>query len=362
MPKSGAILPLLLCCLASGLEAQEPEVWPDPARPVEPASRPAPAPRGSSPAPRSRVLPRRSLENKVDPPAPFDLPRTPRKDSADPRPSSSPGSRKESPGRLKPGKGLRARLGGKPAPALLPPAAPSGIGPSEDPQVESGREGDALDEVLGRIGGFAAWRALGRLRIRRDLSGLDESGKEIFTKRFVHEAVLQGTDGGDRIDWDERLSFGKNGGRTWARTSGVDRPDLEKTLGPEVEVWGLLLRFPFGFRDRSRFQVQAGETVRLMGRDFSRIRVLSRRGGLGKVFGPDPRRKVETADRYDLYLDPETGLPLLLEMERRGLRRRILFGDWREVRPGGPRLPFERTILGEDGETPSLVIRWRALR
>ena len=84
--------------------------------------------------------------------------------------------------------------------------------------------------------------------------------------------------------------------------------------------------------------------------------------GFSKAYlaGPQMMGKgtASSEKHYDLFLDPKDLLPLFMEMQRNGGQRRIQMGKYKAPFAGGPRLPHERTLLAEDGETPSLEIRW----
>ena len=224
---------------------------------------------------------------------------------------------------------------------------------------------DPIAALLMRIGGMEAWLRVGELQVHYLLTGFNGRGEELFSKRVEHRANLDPANPQDEVVWFREnsrggLRYGRNGTRVWVRTSGVDRPDLEKRMEPEVERWGELLRFPFHFADRRKYSIGREERVRLLGKVFRRIRLFPRKalqGGKVGPVGPIPKEIQERKDWIDLYLDPETKLPLLMEMKVDGRRRRVTLGDWRKIPGASVRIPFERTFLDEDGETPALKVK-----
>ena len=224
---------------------------------------------------------------------------------------------------------------------------------------------DPIASLLMRLGGMEAWLRMGELHVSYLLKGYNGRGDELFSKRIEHRANLDPSNPQDEIVWFQDTSkgglrYGRGGSRVWVRTSGVDRPDLEKKMGPEVERWGELLRFPFNFADRTKYSLGREERVRLLGKAFRRIRLFPRKHlPKGKVVpvGPLPQELQDSKNWIDLYLDPTTKLPLLMEMKVEGHRRRITLGDWRKIPGSSVRIPFERTFLDEDGENQSLRVK-----
>ncbi len=259
-------------------------------------------------------------------------------------------------------KGLREGLRGTKTENA--PSQPSyhGRGPSDLSAELSGEDSDALDRLLARLGGARAFFAMKKVTLKRKIEAFDGRGEGLFEHRFEQEAVLDRALRADAIQWTKDLSYGHKGGRPWARSAGVDRPDLETRAGAEAEFWGLLLRFPFGLRDRSRYIVQAEERVIVLGTAYKRIRVLEREERPGVGYGPHAVDRKRRDSGCDIYLDPLSGLPILLEIRKKGGRkRRVLFEDYRKVGTQGLKLPFGRTLLAENGESPSLRIRWERL-
>jgi hypothetical protein len=224
---------------------------------------------------------------------------------------------------------------------------------------------DPIAALLMRIGGMEAWVRIGELQVTYLLKGYNGRGKELFSKRIEHRAQLDPSNPQDEIVWFQDasnggLKYGRNGARVWVRTSGVDRPDLEKQMGPEVDRWGEFLRFPFNFADRTKYSLGREERVLLLGKPFQKIRLFPQ-GKMAKSqvvpVGPLPKVLRDSKNWIDLYLDPETKLPLLMEMKVAGHRRRITLGQWRKIPGSSIQIPFERTFLDEDGETQSLRVQ-----
>ncbi len=224
---------------------------------------------------------------------------------------------------------------------------------------------DPIASLLMRLGGMEAWLRIGELQVGYLLKGYNGRGEELFTKKIEHRANLDPSNPQDEIVWFQDTSkgglrYGRNGARVWVRTSGVDRPDLEKQMGPEVERWGELLRFPFNLADRTKYSLGREERVRLLGKAFQRIRLYPRnqlpKGQIVPV-GPLRPELQDPNNWIDLYLDPSTKLPILMEMKVDGHRRRITLGDWHKIPGSSVRIPFERTFLDEDGETQALRVK-----
>jgi hypothetical protein len=233
----------------------------------------------------------------------------------------------------------------------------SSKGPMQEDLIQSGSGKDMLDRVLERLGGMKAYRALDGIAVQRNLKANDVKGKLLFSHRFWHWARLSGTAPADEIQWTENFRYGRRGGRVWARSSDVDRPDLEEGVRSEVLSWSFLLRFPYNLRDRDLYHVLPEEKVILLGQTFLRMRVLDRSGDRRKHRG-DPLAASATKDWVDLYLDPKELLPLFVEFHRDGKTRRVHLDQYKPVIKDGPLVPHRRTVLGEDGETPSLEITW----
>ena len=251
----------------------------------------------------------------------------------------------------------RLRTDAQEKPSESGPGLRSGRGPMQEDQDRSGSAGDLLDRVLDRLGGRKAWLALGAIAVQRNLKANDVKGKLLFAHRFWHWARLSGTVPADEIQWSDSFRYGRRGGRVWARSSDVDRPDLEESIRGEVQTWGFLLRFPFNLRNRDRYRVLPEEKVMLLGQSFLRLRVLDR-AGESTESGGDPLSSKKIRNAVDLYLDPEELLPLFVEFRRDGRTRRIHLDQYKPIVEGGPLVAHRRTVLGEDGETPSLEITW----
>ena len=217
---------------------------------------------------------------------------------------------------------------------------------------------DFLDRVLDKLGGYASFQAMRAFEVQRSLTAVNEEGRELFSHEFWHKVELSRTMPIDEILWSPGFRFGRRGARAWARFAGVDRPDLTERSREETLGWSLLARFPFCFRDRARFRVLPEEKVHFMGRSLIRLRIVERAGDKRSPGALNGRATRRVERHYDLYLDPKDLLPLFMEMQRNGGQRRIHMGRYKSPFAGAPRLPHERTILAEDGETPSLEIRW----
>lgn len=255
--------------------------------------------------------------------------------------------------------GIRERLdAGKPTkPSESPARLRSAKGPMQEDQVGGGTREDLLDRVLERLGGVKAWQTMDAIAVQRSLKANDVKGKLLFSHRFWHWALLSNTSPADEIQWNESFRYGRRGGRVWARSSDVDRPDLEEGIRNEVLTWGFLLRFPYNLRQRDRYRVLPEEKVILLGQTFLRMRVLDRTGERRKREG-EPLSTPAKKDWVDLYLDPKELLPLFVEFHRDGQVRRVHLDHYKPVIKDGPLVPHRRTVLGEDGETPSLEITW----
>lgn len=227
------------------------------------------------------------------------------------------------------------------------------------PEAQPAATRDALDRIVDRLGGIESWYALGDIAIERDVTALDARGQALFEHRFVHRSRTGFGPARDTIEWSNALQFGRQGGRAWARSGGgIERPDLEARAMDETARWTTLLHFPFSLRDRQKYAVEGEKDVLLHGRKLQRVRVVV--PGPTLQVGPTAPTEAVRQERWDLFVDPNSGLPIVAEHYRPGVgTRRILLGQWRRVGGDGLRLPFERTILGEDGESPRLLIRLR---
>ncbi len=219
---------------------------------------------------------------------------------------------------------------------------------------------DALDDVLDRLGGFASWYALGDLRVDHRLTALDERGQALFEQDIQHESRTGFGARRDSLSFEDGLQMGRGTGRVWVRTGGIERPDLEARARHEVAAWALLLHFPFSLRDAERFVVEPKREVMLLGRRLEQI-VVAVRDDEALTVGPLPGAAAAKRERWELYVDPKSGLPILAEHVVPSVgRRRILFAKWQVVEGSRVTLPFERTLLAEDGQTPRLLVRLRS--
>ncbi|MCB9891650.1 MAG: hypothetical protein H6832_12655 [Planctomycetes bacterium] len=216
---------------------------------------------------------------------------------------------------------------------------------------------DVLDDVLDRLGGFAAWYALGDVRVTHRMTALDERGQTLFEQELVHDSRTGTGSSRDSLAWESGLQMGRSGGRVWARSGGIERPDLEARARHEVEEWAMLLHFPFSLRDRDRFVVEPGREVMLLGRRLQKFTVAVRDEQVLAV-GPIAKDRSRARERWDLYVDPGSGLPLMAEHVVPNMgSRRFLLGKWQSLAGGRVSLPMEKTLLAADGETPRLLIR-----
>ena len=353
----------LLVGLVCPLPAQEPEVFPDagPKNGLRSTKK-----IGSRAAAESLELP--SVQKPASRPASKgptqDSGKAPRSGAQRPKPDTTtraardPRQGAKTPAESKPAKPGDSEQGSSGSKTSRPAAselrsssmrAPMGRGPA---QPQAGK--DALVELLADLGGRFSLVRLGEITVDRELIAYAGDGSELFRHRFSHRARLDSPS--DEIQWSQILHFGRGGSRrAWARTAGIDRPDLEARARSEVAVWAMLARYPFSLADRNKYYVARSEDVTLRGRSLKRVR-LRERDGRSEVVGPRPVD--ESGDRIDVYIDPRTQLPFLVELDRPGVgRRRIGFSDWRRVH-NGPLLPHERVFYGEDGESRALVVRW----
>ncbi|MCA8968772.1 MAG: hypothetical protein KDC95_03280 [Planctomycetes bacterium] len=234
------------------------------------------------------------------------------------------------------------------------------VSPPERRSESAAPARDVLDDVLDRLGGFAAWYALGDVRVTHRMTALDERGQTLFEQELAHDSRTGTGSSRDSLAWESGLQMGRSGGRIWARSGGIERPDLEARARHEVEEWAMLLHFPFSLRDRSRFVVESGREVMLLGRRLQKFTVAVR-DEQALAVGPISEDRSRARERWDLYVDPGSGLPLMAEhvVPHVGSRR-FLLGKWQPLAGGRVSLPMEKTLLAADGETPRLLIRMLA--
>jgi hypothetical protein len=366
MPTHPAALACACLVLAAFAVAQEPELLPERGRSrikVDPAPRPAqPVQPNRSERPQPRVIP--------------NAPPTPRR-----APQSSPSPTAASPGRSSPAQPPRGVVETPVDEMLLRTEKPkvpdlrSKMGRRSTEEAERDearakapiagssalRERDALDRLMDRVGGRNRFESLGRLQIEARVEGVDLLGDRVFQREFSHVFDPQRARS-DQIEWSETESVGRSGSRVWSRSAGVLRPEQESRARAELETLGLLARFPFAFADRARFELVSEQRVLLVGRSYVRLRLRDRTSRPQGSFGPIVPEPGESSRHYDIYLDATEGRPLLLEIQDRDRRLRVLFESFREIRQSGVLVPMERILLGSDLESPRARIRWDRIK
>ncbi|PIE22415.1 MAG: hypothetical protein CSA62_12430 [Planctomycetota bacterium] len=220
------------------------------------------------------------------------------------------------------------------------------------------RERDAIDRLLDRMGGRSRFEALGKIRVLRLFRGIDRHGERVFEHQFHHVLDVRRARS-DTVEWTLGDSYGRSGRRNWARSAGLERPDREKQAKELLEVWGLLARFPFVFGDRTRFELESEQRVVLLGRSYIRLRLRERSGDISRLIGPRVPALRPKERRFDIYLEAEMGLPLLLEIRDGARRMRVLFEDFRRLPGSSVTLPMGRILLGADMESPRATVKWK---
>ncbi len=180
---------------------------------------------------------------------------------------------------------------------------------------------------------------------------LTDDGRELGLLKVQHRMDLQG-DRRDRLMFESDLVYGRDGRTVFVEMHGNARPSRVSDARDELEILGLLARFPWCFADTDRFLVEDPEEVRYRGRELTyKIHVESRvaAGELGSA------RKPERPDVYEIYCD-ESMLPFRMAytLAAAGSERVVQFSDYRNY-GRGTRIPALRQFL-DSKERPTLEI------
>ena len=139
--------------------------------------------------------------------------------------------------------------------------------------------------------------------------------------------------------------YGRDGNDVFAEMYGMAWQPLQKKAAEELQVFGLLLRFPWGFDSGTEFLVAAKENITLRGVAKVRLRVQRRAGKRDLAMGLQRR-----TDRFDLICDPQTMLPEALHMTLAASGSTVVveFDDYAWF--GGVRIPTRRIFFGPTGK------------
>lgn len=177
-------------------------------------------------------------------------------------------------------------------------------------------------------------RALGGVAVQMQLSVFDHRGGVLADLRVEHWAEFAAGPRRDRLAFSGRpsvsLIYGRSGSAVFAEKHGMVMPWFEKDAAAELEVFGRLLRFPWGFNDKD-FIVSPSENLTINGV-----------GSLGL--------QNKASDHFDVICNPRNMTPELLKMTLAGGGGTVTVKFAEYVVVGGVSIPRRRTILGPTGK------------
>lgn len=208
----------------------------------------------------------------------------------------------------------------------------------------SARRGPTLSEVFARLGTVSDFESLDGVAAHCRLTVFDERGAVLGTREWSHEADLRDGALRDRLALPDRRVHGRDGERVFAALHGL-RMDSEESLAREqLELFGTLLRAPWCFADRERYELVATRDSAGDPGAGPACRLLEFRA----VDPQDP----SAVPRYELRCAADTLQPLALRYELQpGRPREVRFGDWRQV--DAVRMPFRMDWVDRSGTVVS---------
>src|SRR5690606_2845169 len=137
--------------------------------------------------------------------------------------------------------------------------------------------------------------------------------------------------------------YARDGAKVYAKMHGMVWAPQREAAGEELEVFGVLLRFPWVFDDNSQYAVEPPQEMRVDGVEKVLVRVRRRTAGAG-------------ADCFDILCGAASYRPEELRFTPASTGRpvRILLSDYLTVR--GVEFARRRVFLGADGAA-RLVMR-----
>ena len=238
------------------------------------------------------------------------------------------------------------RLIGKPIdPPAAPPAAgerPAGFDPAGWPAAvpAPARPPLAIDPA------DQAFVDLGALTMEVQFLGVGDDGQELFQRRARLElSTLPG--GEERLTFPDGRVFERLGVRVQASQGRLRRPDLVE----QAEAW----------LDTVTFFVRSPHPTVLVGGSRGSFDLLATSGG-GRTGTPLVRTFGRGEERLHVFVDPATG-HALQTVHSRGdgtPDRTVVLTQPRQL--GECRFAQQRTVLGPDGKTPVLIVRFSQVR
>ncbi len=243
---------------------------------------------------------------------------------------------------------------GQPAAAPLAQTAlpQSNLSKAKEGQAQAPDAKDSpLLKIFRHLGGVEDMRDLEGVVAQINLSLLDHRGGELGAMSIVHEADMQLPDR-DRLHFagaavtDGKI-YGRDGQAVYAEMHGIAFQSLEQEARQELEIMGLLLRFPWAFADATRFVVYPAQDISLAGRGYKRVRVERLPAAGREQLGPQPNQS--QVDRFDLICTPERMQPaqLHITLAATGITQVVELRDYRSF--GSVRLPTRRIFIGPTG-------------
>jgi hypothetical protein len=199
----------------------------------------------------------------------------------------------------------------------------------------------------------AAFAALEGVAVRWRITVYGPQGEALGARELTQTADLAHADR-DRLEHADGRTCGRIGGEVFAERQGAPWPTLAPAATHELALFGLLLRTPWVFADRQRFDELGTDTVVRGGEPLARVRL--QRHTDDAALGPVPQ--TAPVDQFVLWCDPASRLPRELEytLAASGQSRRVRFEDWRAVPDeGGPQLPFRRVFVDAQGRATTVL-------
>ncbi|MHC5064593.1 MAG: hypothetical protein ACYTG5_11545, partial [Planctomycetota bacterium] len=240
-----------------------------------------------------------------------------------------------------------------PRPLLEKPIAERGGAVFEESSDAPGigdpmRLGSPLREVFARLGYPSDMRELRGVRADCRFSLLGETGAEVGRRDWEHLADLESPDRDLLRMFADKKTYGRDGAAVFAMLDRVPMSSFRDEAKDELQLLGLLLRFPWCFADAERFRVEERQSLTIAGVPMVRIPIRGTRPS-------DDESLNGLVDRFEILCAEDSMEPKELHytLAASGRPRRIRLGDYQRV--GGVRIPLRREFLNAAG-SPTLIL------
>lgn len=210
------------------------------------------------------------------------------------------------------------------------------------------RLGSPLREVFTRQGYPSDMRELGGVLAWYRFTLRGHNGAVIGSREVEHHADMRRADRDLLKMSSGQKTYGRDGASVFAYLDRMRMESYEDEARDELELLGLLLRFPWGFADGERYVVGEKQYLTVAGQAMVLIPIRAKRSIDASLPGA-------SVDRFEILCAADSMEPreLRYTLAATGQSRRLRFSEYRQV--GGVRIPFRREFLDGVG-SPSLIL------